>query len=124
MKELTLEQRINRQVNQLRNNDSHDPLCECENCLEDWHDDQHWPTLFLELPRNTHLLREADRPAGVPESFKVCGCYAEGRIRVCQDGDSPGAAVVRAWVAFTLGTRFVGEIIPVPFQTPGSSSVH
>jgi hypothetical protein len=117
--------RINRQISQLRAKDQHKHDCNCGECMTDWQDDSHWPILFWELPRNTHLFRQEKLDDGLPESYKVCGCFAQGNVRVCQDGDSAGAAVVRAWVAFTLGMKIFGSIPDFqPFPSPGSNSVH
>lgn len=122
--EQDLRTRINRQVSQLRAKDQHKHDCNCGECLTDWHDDAHWPTLLWELPRNTHLFRNATPAEGIPDEYKVCGCFSEGQIRVCQDGDNPGMAVVKAWIAFTLGKKLFGTNPDFPFAAPGSNTVH
>lgn len=117
--------RINRQISQLRAKDPHKLDCTCAYCRTAWHAESHWPALLWELPRNTRLFREQLIPqTGQPESFKACGCESEGLIRICQTGDSPGAAVTRAWVAYTLASKIFKESPISPFAAPGSTSVH
>lgn len=122
---MTLRERINRQISQMRSADQHKHDCICAECLRDWHADDSWPTLLREFPKGTVFYQPMQDDAA---AWALCGCNSVGPVRVCQPGDEPSDVVCKAWIAFRMGAKIAKDLPVAPFSfrptSPGSYSVH
>jgi hypothetical protein len=121
---MTLQERISRQISQLRGTEHHKHDCVCVCCTRDWYSDESWPILFRELPKGSRLYQPQENSE--PCAWKLCACMADGQFRGCHPGDSPGEVVSKAWLAFALAKDLLPDIekIRAILASPSSGSVN
>lgn len=140
---MTLQQRINWQISELRGWRKVDAGFGCTHLVDpggtiietsrhegrieaaqiDWHADANWPTLFRELPKGALLVQRME-DGGSP--FLLCGCKCEGNIRICEHDEEIGALICRSWLAVTLAKGMIPELTDMKamLSRPTSHSVN
>jgi hypothetical protein len=70
----------------------------------DWHDDQYWPVLFVDLPPGTRLT-----VTGGEFPYQLCMHDTDGpEPKVCQPGVTVAQAVCLAWMAWRMASVLLG----------------